>query len=382
MLSNRQQSGGRLNSGLSFWLPLNDAGAGAVSLVPNSSAGSATSTFTRATSATCWGPTGLLLTVVSGTPRSTYTELTGATYLGYLAEEARTNNALWCRDLSHAGTWVGLNTTAVLDQVGIDGAANSASRLTATLGNGLSQQGITIAAVNRPFSAYIKRLSGTGNIDFAQDGASFTTQTVPNDGLWHRCTLVASQLNPTLTIRLVTNGDSIAVDYAMLEDNGGGAATFPLSPILTTTVAVTRNADSLNYPMAGNIVGTQGTAACEVTSQAGGTTYTLYAGGTSAPLYVNVGAQVRFLDGTNNNTGAAITPSLTTPNKVASRWTGALGTTYVAGVPATSTAFDGDLNLGVNLLIGSTAGNNIQNGTIKNIRIWSVPLADAQIASL
>jgi hypothetical protein len=161
--------------------------------------------------------------VGTGVARSTYTELTGAAYLGYLSEEARTNNCIQNRDFTNAA-WVKTTMTAALDQVGIDGVANSASSLLATAGNATAAQTVTIAAVNRPFSVYVKRLVGTGNIDLAQDGASFTTQSVANDGLWHRCTLVANQLNPVLTIRLATNADKIAVDYAMLEDRAARAA--------------------------------------------------------------------------------------------------------------------------------------------------------------
>lgn len=364
-----------------FALMLADAGAGAVNTSPGRAFPGTAATFTRATSATCWSAAGLLLTVGTGVPRSTYTELTGATYLGYLAEEARTNNVIQNRDFTQAA-WVMTTMTAAKDQTGIDGAATAASSLIATAGNATAAQTITIAAVNRAFSVYVKRITGTGNIDLAQDGASFSTQSVASDGLWHRCTLVASQLNPVLTIRLVTNGDKIAVDYAALEDNGGGATTFPLSPIATTTVAVTRNADALNLPVAGNINGTVGTAYCEITGQTGKSTYSLYAGGSSVLLLVDTGATVRFLDGTNNNTGASITPSLVTPQKVATTWSGITGMTFANGAGAAATAFDGDLNLGANLLVGSTAGNNIQNGTIRNIRIWQTALTTAQIAAL
>src|SRR5260221_7635101 len=181
-----------------FWAQFKDLGAGAVDTSAIGAPGTAP-TFTRATSATCWSQAGLLLTVSTGIARSTYTDLTGARYLGYLGEEGRTNNCLWNRDFTNAA-WVKTTMTAAKDQTGIDGSGNSASSLLATAGNALAAQTITIAAVNRPFSVYVKRLVGTGNIDLAQDGATFTNQTVANDAAWHRVTLVASQLNPVLTI--------------------------------------------------------------------------------------------------------------------------------------------------------------------------------------
>lgn len=191
------------------------------------------------------------------------TPLSSATMQGYLAEVARTNNCIWSRDFTNAA-WVKSTMTAALDQPGLDGTINGASSLLATGANATVKQTITIAAVNRPFSVWMKRITGTGNIDLAQDGASYTTQTLTT--AWQRFTLVASQLNPVLSIRVVTSGDKIAVDYAALEDTAGAAATFATTPIATTTVAVTRNADVLSYPAANNVVTGLGTVVASITA--------------------------------------------------------------------------------------------------------------------
>lgn len=364
-----------------FFAPLSDAGAGAVSLALNAGSGSAT--FARATSATCWDSTGLLLTVGTGVARSTYTELVGGTYLGYLNEEARTNTCIRNRDFTNAA-WVMTTMTPLKDQVGIDGAANSASSLLATGANATAAQTVTLAAVNRPFSVYVKRLVGTGNIDLAQDGASFTTQSVANDGLWHRCTLVASQLNPVLTVRLATNGDKIAVDYAMLEDSGGAARTFPLSPIATTVAAVTRNVDLLPYPTAGNIVGTVGTAYAEVTIPNATPVIqsVLTLAGTAQPLYQASTGELSLYDGTGERKGNALTNNAAV-KKVASMWNASpAAKTYIAGVASASLTFDGDLNVGATMYVGSNNSGTPLNGTIKNLKLWQVALTDGQIAAL
>jgi len=305
--------------------------------------------------------------------------------LGYLSEEARTNNVIQNRDFTNAA-WVKTTMTAAKDQVGIDGTASAASSLLATAGNATAAQTITIAAVNRPFSVYVKRLTGTGNIDLAQDGASFTTQSVANDGLWHRVTLVASQLNPVLTIRLVTNGDKIAVDYAMLEDSGGSATSNNIagSPIATTTVAVTRNKDVDTFLTSGNVLGTAGTAYAEVTGNASAAvTFLELSSASNRPaLAVNASNQFVINDGTTGTTTPALTPS-STPQKIASVWSGSTMKGFVAGVAGTGVAFDGDMNLGASMQIGggNNGANNI-NGTIRNVKIWTVALADAQIAGL
>lgn len=367
-----------------FAAPFKDLGSGQVDTTALGFPGTA-ATFTRATSATCWSSAGLLLTVLSGVPRSTYTELTGTTYLGYLAEEARTNNVIQNRDFTNAA-WVKTTCTAAKDQVGIDGSAAAASSLLAIAGNALAAQTIVIAAVNRPFSVYIKRLTGTGNIDLAQDGVSFTTQTIANDGLYHRCTLVASQLNPVLTIRIVTNADKIAVDYAGLEDTGGSAAAFPTSPIATTAVAVTRNADVLTYPSAGNWNTGAGTVYAEVNcplntaiarvvADAGSASFALNKNSSAAPTTIL----------TNDGTTSAITAATTSAvnvEKWAATWSGAIETIYLNGGGAITAAFDGSMNMGANIAVGGIAGANSLNGTIRAIKIWTSALTPAQVALL
>ncbi len=394
MLSSWGQGGG-LNAGLyanlSFLLPLNDAGAGAVNLVPLHSLGSNTATFTRATAATCWGPTGLLLTVGTGVARFTYTELTGSIALGYLCEEARTNSCIQNRDFTNAA-WVKTTMTAAKDQIGIDGVAGSASSLLATAGNATAAQTVTIAAVNRPFSIYVKRLVGTGNIDLSQDGAAFTTQTVANDGLWHRCTLVASQLNPVLTIRLATNADKIAVDYAMLEDSGGAARTFVLSPIATTTVAVTRNVDVLSYPGASNVSNSVGTAYLELTEAAGvGTqqgsilqTDVTTNGRVLEHLSGQATTTVSSFDGTNTVTKTGITDrSLGTPVPVATTWTGTTLKVGQSTAALQSGTFDTTMGDGSKISIGiSGANGNALAGTIRGVKLWTRALSDTEVATL
>lgn len=182
---------------------------------------------------------GLLLPFAVNVPR--------LTDLGLLIEEARTNVVLWCRDLTNAA-WTKSNITAALNQVGADGSASSATSLTATAGNGTVLQAITLGSSARFQSAFVKRLVGTGNIQMTTDnGATWTNITTT--AIYQQLSIPSQTLaNPTVGFRIVTNGDSIAVDFVM---NEGG--TFQTSPILTTTVSVTRAAD--NITAAGALLG-------------------------------------------------------------------------------------------------------------------------------
>jgi hypothetical protein len=184
------------------------------------------------------------------TPRA-YNATTGAAYygprfdydpstltaLGLLLEGTRTNVALWNRDLTNAA-WTKTNVTAAKDQTGIDGVASSASKITATAGNGTILQAITLASSARFQSAYVKRVTGSGVVEMTTDnGTTWTAITVTAD--WTRVSIPTKTLaDPTIGFRIVTSGDAIAIDFVQ---NENGA--FASSPIWTTTAAVTRASD-------------------------------------------------------------------------------------------------------------------------------------------
>jgi hypothetical protein len=155
---------------------------------------------------------------------------------GILIEEARTNRLLWNRDATQT-EWVKTNITAAKDQTGIDGVANAASSLTATDDNGTCIQTITLGAGNRTGSVYLKRLTGTGNIQVTLDGSTYSTVEL-SDTEWYRIVLSGSVTNPTVGIKIAVDGDAVAMDYGQVED-GLGVST----PILTTDSTATRAAE-------------------------------------------------------------------------------------------------------------------------------------------
>lgn len=161
---------------------------------------------------------------------------------GLLIEGARTNLALWSRDFTNAA-WVKVNVTPALDQIGVDGTANGASSLTATAGLGTVLQTVVSLSAARATTCYVKRITGTGTIEFTSDGIAYTDITSSlSTGSWFRAVVTGTITNPVIGFRITTSGDAIAVDFAGLE-----SAVFPSSPIATTTASATRAADDLNY---------------------------------------------------------------------------------------------------------------------------------------
>lgn len=371
-----------LRSAQSLFLPLTDAGAGAVNTSAAFSGGSATPTFTRATTAWAKLASGLWASVASGTARSHYlgADTTVGNYGGYLSEQASTNLCLQARDMSNA-SWTKTTMTAAKDQIGIDGSANSASSLTATAGAASCLQTITQAATSATLSFFIKRITGTGTITLKQGATTSDITASVNSSTYTQVSLNASVLNPSIGIVLATNGDKIAVDMGQFEN-----LAFATSPIPTTTVSVTRNADMLTYVSSGNVDGTIGSVYCEATQTPGNTLgrFVSGRGGSGGVLLCNQGGALALFDGTSFRSGNAFTPSATTVQKMGASWSGSVSKTFLTGAASAALGFDGNLDVSASFGIGndvSGTGNEL-NGTIKNVRIWTRALADSQLVQM
>jgi hypothetical protein len=249
-----------LNKLVSFDLPLNDLGSGAVNTTPRKALGSATPTFTRATTAYAWTSSGVMVSVASGTARSQYTP-TGI-YLGYLAETVATQLVTPTAAIKDMTVAWSKGATLTIAKTATDtlGNANACSVLTggAVAATNTATLTLVAAATSRTYSCYIKRVTGTGPILITQD--NFATSTDVSSQLtantWVLVQLNQSQLNAVYGLQVSTNGDVIHVDWNQFE--AGGLATSPID-----TSGGTRNADVLTYVSATNVSATEDTIYAE-----------------------------------------------------------------------------------------------------------------------
>lgn len=215
-------------------------------------------TVSRNTTATRVNSSGLIESVASGVPRIDWL---GQSCPALLVEASGQNQALWSRDLSVSGTWAASGITAVRNAVGADGAASGATTLTSTAASATITQNISHASQSRIFSAYMRRVSGTGQIQLTTNGGTnwqtvtLTSAFAPfNSGAQ---TVASGQVG----IRMIASGDVIEVDFTQAEI--GPVAT---SPITTTSGAVSRAADviSASGALVSGLIGqTAGTIYCE-----------------------------------------------------------------------------------------------------------------------
>jgi hypothetical protein len=216
-------------------------------------------TVSRNTTATRVNSSGLIESVASGVPRIDWL---GQSCPGLLVEASGQNQALWSRDLSVSGTWAASGITAVRNAVGADGTASGATTLTATAASATITQNILHVLQSRIFSAYMRRVSGSGQIQLTTNGGinwqtvTLTSAFAPfNSGAQ---TVVSGQVG----IRMIASGDVIEVDFTQAEV--GPIAT---SPIPTTVAAVSRAADviSASGALVSGLIGqTEGTIYAEV----------------------------------------------------------------------------------------------------------------------
>jgi len=177
--------------------------------------------------------------------------------------------------------------------------------------------------------------------------------------------------------------ESVMVGFVSVE-----ATSFATSYIPTTTVAVTRNADSLTGPLA-NLIGSAGTVRAEVDLFnkriiAGANRAILGSSGVTASgraLFLLTGADTwNSYDGTTFI--ASPSQDLTIAHKAASAWGGSTILVTSGGKAPLSGAFDGDMGFVTAVEIAGYGGGNSLDGAIRNLMGFSRKLDSSQVRAL
>jgi hypothetical protein len=213
---------------------------------------------------------------------------------------------------------------------------------------------------------------------------------------WYRITITGTTGPASVDIRLGIGPTNAAGSAGNISGNAannilawGGqceAATFASSYISTTTVAVTRNDDRLSYVAAGNVTDTLGSYYTEVTAGAGSAAVGhYYLAGLDQILFNNSGLDtLSFFDGTSGVTkNLSILLTAATPIKAAGAWAVGVGKKLTSsGTAPVSGAFDGSIEMGASMYVGSFAGTDQPFGTVRNVKFYNVALTDAELIAL
>ncbi len=132
----------------------------------------------------------------------------------YMTENA--NQVLHSQTFDHS-VWLATNATVTIGQTDPE-AGTTASRLTATSANATLTQSVTlIDDLNRVFSIYIKRITGTGDVSLTADGATYEAVTITGSWVRYDVTAVASG-SVSIGIKIATSADAVDVAFAQYED--------------------------------------------------------------------------------------------------------------------------------------------------------------------
>lgn len=292
---------------------------------------------------------------------------------GALVDPAsKTNTMLYCRDFTNAA-WVKTNTTATLNQTGIDGLANACSLLEFTADGATILQTITAAAAAGCTGFDVKRHTGTGTIEITRDNVTWTniTSLINTDMFTTVAVENTSVTNPVVGFR-GTSGDKIIVDAGR-----NHLGTKLCEPIFTTTAAVTRAAEPLTYQTSGNFSDTAGTILATFTPLYPGSWPSgAVVGKAGSGLLIsssNSGAQAA--DGTNTVNGATGAPA-NSSIRIGCRWSGSSLEAFSADPllnVGTAGSYDGAFNL------STIAINPGAAGYIKDVKVYDASLTDAEI---
>lgn len=210
--------------------------------------------------------------------------------LGCFGPVARTNRLWNVRNLTVATgvqPWVLSGVTAVLNQVGITGASNTATLLTATGANGTATQAVVDATLRiripatsikcvtcngdgTPGSAVATMtINGGTPYTLISQGGSTTTFTRPTPPPESGVAL-AGIANPIVVITILNSGDSVVIDAVQLEDVPAGTAAaqqYATEPIFSTTANGVRLATVATLTDVSNISLIHGGGFVEYTSK-------------------------------------------------------------------------------------------------------------------
>lgn len=329
-----------------------------------------------------------------------------ATLKGYLAEGAATNlclysndltNPLWLKTGSTSAAPVVTANTAIVTPIGVGCSQVSYPAVSAALAYSVVYQLLTAQTAG----IWLKGNAG-GEVIYLMEtaiGVVYTKTTCSLTTNWQYFSLTKTasgssywQLGIDLRdgTQTAKASQTIFVSGCQIE-----ASPFATSYIPTTSTAVTRNADVLTYPMAGNAAANLGSMALEWTPEAT-LADTANADGNGYCILLDLGVANYALGRISNKSvlwrnGAPLVANLMwspTTGGVTYKEAGVFGNiackTALSGVISASSAVQSGSTIGATISVGKYGGGNMfsATGNIRNVRLWTTQLTDAQLVTI
>lgn len=154
---------------------------------------------------------------------------------GYIKWAA--HNLLLASEQFDASNWTKTSATVTANSIAAPNSTTTADTVTASGANGTALQTWTAEAVSYTFGVWLKRKTGTGNIQIAADNGTYTTVTITSDWALYTVTQTPAAGSKSAGIRIVTSGDEVYVwgAYLYRSDLGGMVANTSAYPYYNPT---------------------------------------------------------------------------------------------------------------------------------------------------
>jgi hypothetical protein len=149
------------------------------------------------------------------------------------------HNLLTNSESFYAAAWTKSSVTPTANSIAAPNGTTTADTLAASGANGTTLQTFTAEAISYTFGVWLKRKTGTGNIQIAADSGTYTTVTITSDWALYTVTQTPAAGSKSAGIRIVTSADEVYAWGAHLyrSDLGGmvlnparGDAYYPTTP--------------------------------------------------------------------------------------------------------------------------------------------------------
>jgi hypothetical protein len=142
------------------------------------------------------------------------------------------HNLLLASEQLDTSSWTKTSATIAANSIAAPDNAITADTIAASGANGTVLQSYTAVAVSYVFGVWLRRKTGTGNIQIAADNGTYTTVTITNDWALYTVTQTPTAGTKSAGIRIVTSGDEVYAWGAHLyrSDLGGMQANASAYP--------------------------------------------------------------------------------------------------------------------------------------------------------
>jgi hypothetical protein len=142
------------------------------------------------------------------------------------------HNLLLASEQLDTSSWTKTSATIAANSIAAPDNAITADTIAASGANGTVLQSYTAVAIPYVFGVWLRRKTGTGNIQIAADNGTYTTVTITNDWALYTVTQTPTAGTKSAGIRIVTNGDEVYAWGAHLyrSDLGGMQANASAYP--------------------------------------------------------------------------------------------------------------------------------------------------------